>query len=339
MRPRAAVTIRTSLLRTPALILSAALAAPAVATPTLAELDLVGCAQRLAARFGDDVWPGWSKTPFSFLLVDADREILICPPRGIQGFQFFDRPFAGLDCAVVWRDRQFAVDLLATFPAFSSEPTVVMGTMQGTGKTAEAWLLTLLHEHFHQLQYSSPGYYEKAAALGLSGGDQTGMWMLNYDFPYQDPAVQKAVAALAQGLGRAIAAHGTAEFAGALAQVQRDWRALRQTLPADDYRYFQFQVWQEGVARYVEIQIGERVARERFNFDCAMPMKLDLESHVDGMVRELREGLREAALDRDRRVAFYPVGAAIALLLDKTHPDWKSRYLTEPFEFERYFAN
>jgi hypothetical protein len=46
-----------------------------------------------------------------------------------------------------------------------------------------------MHEHFHQLQDSQPGLFQKIDELGLSHGDSSGMWMLNYPFPYEMPVV------------------------------------------------------------------------------------------------------------------------------------------------------
>jgi len=40
-----------------------------------------------------------------------------------------------------------------------------------------------MHEHFHQLQNGQPRYFQAVQDLGLSHGDNTGMWMLNYPFP------------------------------------------------------------------------------------------------------------------------------------------------------------
>jgi hypothetical protein len=37
-------------------------------------------------------------------------------------------------------------------------------------------------------------------------------------------------------------------------------------------------------------------------------------------------------------VAFYPVGAAEALLLDAVRPGWHRRYLAEPFDLAAYYA-
>lgn len=38
------------------------------------------------------------------------------------------------------------------------------------------------------------------------------------------------------------------------------------------------------------------------------------------------------SLGRGRRVSFYPLGAALALLLDRVRPDWKAGYFERPFE-------
>ena len=46
-----------------------------------------------------------------------------------------------------------------------------------------------MHEHFHQLQWAQPEYLKAIDDLGLSKGDATGMWMLNYPFPYDDPEI------------------------------------------------------------------------------------------------------------------------------------------------------
>jgi hypothetical protein len=51
----------------------------------------------------------------------------------------------------------------------------------------------------------------------------------------------------------------------------------------------------------------------------------------DGARRDLRRELEGTDLGRSRRVAFYSIGAAIALLLDETSPDWKHTYAERPF--------
>src|SRR5215831_9829251 len=42
-------------------------------------------------------------------------------------------------------------------------------------KTSTPWVITLMHEHFHQLRDAQPGSFEAMIKLGLARGDTTGM--------------------------------------------------------------------------------------------------------------------------------------------------------------------
>ena len=52
---------------------------------------------------------------------------------------------------------------------------------------------------------------------------------------------------------------------------------------------------------------------------------------ADTALRDLRRQLEQLDLSQKRRVAFYPIGAAWALLLEETRPDWKRAYVEHPF--------
>ncbi|HKO55062.1 MAG TPA: hypothetical protein VJ276_04235 [Thermoanaerobaculia bacterium] len=268
------------------------------------EAALIDCSARIVATDGEKMWPGWAAAPRSVLLVGAETEWLIAPPAGVPPFEE--------------RKRTFDPKLLATFPVFSAEPTVVVGMPAATGKTEEQWLWTLVHERFHQFQYSRPGYYERAEKLGLSRGDTTGMWMLNYPFPYDEAA--EPYAAFSRAVGAALRARQTPNFAPKLREAKRAWRAFRDALKPDDYAYFRFQVWQEGVARYTEITLTT-------SEPCAT-------SRPPNMIID---ALDKPALREQKRVAFYALGAGIAMLLDETSPDWKRGYIDRPFEIDTYF--
>jgi hypothetical protein len=55
-------------------------------------------------------------------------------------------------------------------------------------------------------------------------------------------------------------------------------------------------------------------------------------SHAaEGMLEQQRQDLARLDASHDRRVAFYPLGAAIAQLLDRTRPFWKRTYASHPF--------
>ena len=209
---------------------------------------------RLADQIQDKVWPGWSKAPAPLLLVTADTEYLTHfpdPPKEFQkaGDDFYSRP------------RQFSPNMQATFPAFGPPAVIVIGEPAATSaKTSTPWLIIVMHEHFHQLQWAQPEYLNAINNLGLSKGDTTGMWMLNYPFPYEVPEIAESFAHLRDTLLAALSEVDQQKFAPlskAYLKERKDF--IAQFLPGDR-KYFSFQLWQEGVARYVQIKSAETAA-------------------------------------------------------------------------------
>ena len=131
---------------------------------------------RLAAFVGDSLWSGWTRAPFAVLLVTADKEFLLRHPAPTTDFARIGYDSL-LATDVYVRPRTVSTGLLATYPAVGGISTIVVGQPQATQRTSTAWVLTLLHEHFHQLQSSQPGYYAGVDSLGLARGDNSGMWM------------------------------------------------------------------------------------------------------------------------------------------------------------------
>ncbi|MEO6526504.1 MAG: hypothetical protein ABIP93_07760 [Gemmatimonadaceae bacterium] len=315
-----------------------AAAAPASATtPALATDDRVRLAEtfRLGAELGDQLWPEWTSAPFAVLLITPEREFLLRHPRPSADFARVGYDSL-LGTEVYSRARVLAPTFLATFPAVSGVPTIVVGQPGATRKTSTAWVLTLLHEHFHQLQMSRPDYYGGVAALGLSRGDQTGMWMLDFPFPYDSSAVTARFGDLTRALRAALdSTSGNAR--------DLKWRAvadaratLRAVIGADDEKYLAFQMWQEGVARYTELHVA-RWAAERFAPSAAFRALPDFTSYASAAATldaSIRSELRESDLVRSRRVLFYPVGAGTALLLDRVAPDWRARYFNRGYSLD-----
>ncbi len=288
-------------------------------------------AMRLVGALSDHLWPGWGRTTLSVLLVADSAEFLVGHPRPDPDFV----PL-GNDALLrreVWaRPRRFSPTLLATFPAVGGAATIVIGSAERTGKSSTAWVLTVLHEHFHQWQYSQPGYYEGVARLDLAHGDSTGQWMLDYRFPYDSLPVQQATRRLASALLVALEAPPATRdkpLRGVLAA--RD--TLRAILTAADYRYMEFQLWQEGVARYIEYAAA-RAATRLGGPSAEFRSLADYEPYGEAANRarrNLRQELEQFALGEQRRVAFYSLGAAMAQLLEESRSDWKRAYADRPF--------
>jgi hypothetical protein len=283
-------------------------------------------AARLVHQLGDSLWPGQAGIPVRVLLLRDSAEVLV--GHDGQGKDFVATDDSLLGHRVWTRPGHLPPTMVATFPV-DGMPTIVVGTPQRTGMSSTRWVLTLLHEHFHQWQYSQTWYYPGVAGLGLSGGDSTGMWMLNYPFPYDSQPVGQAVRRLALALRAAL----DPQSKSGLEPVIRARDALRGQLSPADYRYLEFQLWQEGVARYVEYRAANLASRTKTPAEFAalsdyQPYSAAATDRQRGLLQEL-EG---TDLQRNRRVSFYPIGAAIALLLDRTTGQaWKEAYSRRPF--------
>jgi hypothetical protein len=321
--------------------LLAVLAAPASAAPALPDDDRTRVAEAflLADAVGNRLWPDWDKAPFAVLLVTPEYEFLIRHPKPSADFTPLGEDKV-LKCGVSYRKRTFPPNLLATFPAVGGTPTVVIGQPANTAaKAPTRWVITLLHEHFHQLQTSQPRYYPDVDALGLARGDTTGMWMLNYPFPYTAPEVKRQFAAMTRALAEALRARGPEDFARKLTAYLGEKKKFRALLRGDDYKYFSFQLWQEGVARYTEYHVA-LLAADGYKPGPAFQGLKDFRPYQEearAVLAGIEKELTSLELDRAKREAFYAVGAAEGLLLDRANRGWRKRYFEDKFSLDAHF--
>jgi hypothetical protein len=290
-------------------------AAPAAAAAPDASLGPQLAGVRAFSRVtGERLWTGYGAAPFGFLLVAGEQEILICHPAAPPGFAPAGRdPATG--CSRLTRSRSGLPDsLLAAMPIFGPPSTIVMGSPATTRRTQGDWLRTILHEHFHQWQSALPEYYRRVAALDLAGSDETGMWMLNFPFPYADAKAGEDFAAASRTLADALAARGSADFLPAFDRFLAARRAFAAGVGERDWRYFEFQLWQEGVARWTEIELGRSYPD---------PGVRAASAELEG--RTLRR-LRSPDLKGQGREVAYPYGAGEAMLLQACGPAWRKAY-------------
>jgi len=298
------------------MILAAALllgAAPQPQTDVDPLLPHVAAARAFARETGDRVWPGYGEAPFGMLVTGEQRETLLCQPAP-EGFEDEGvEPVTG--CARAGRPRgELPGNLLAALPIFGSPSTIVMGTPASTGYAEPDWVRTILHEHFHQWQHALPGYYDRVAALDLAPPGDSGMWMLNFPFPYRDEAVGAAYAAASNALADVLAARGTDGFASALEAYLAARARFADAAGERNWRYLEFQLWQEGVARWTEIALGK-----------AYPDPA-VRAAAEAMEARTRERLRSPDLAEQGRLLVYPYGASEAMLIDFCWPEWRAAY-------------
>ena len=276
---------------------------------------------RLAAQIQDQIWPNWSKTPAPLLLVTDKAEFLTHHPAP-------PKDFTKIGEDVYARPRQFDTHLLATFPAFGPPAVIVIGQAQNTSaKSSTPWLITLMHEHFHQLQDSQPGYFDAVDTLDLKGSDTTGMWMLNYPFPYDRTDIMQSFSKLRDSLLKALAQTDPVEFNKVAADYIVQRKKTFAELSVKDHKYLSFQLWQEGIARYTQIKAAEAAAGYHPTTDYrALP---DYEPFASLAARSRNETLAElksADISKLKRGFVYSFGAAEGLLLDRLNSDWRSEY-------------
>ena len=304
------------------LVFAAALAAATPALPPRGVREMIREAKTLVERDGNAVWPGFKTIPFHMILVTADSDILFCQ-RPTDGWRAVGAdPISG--CAVQTRKRELAVDSSASFDVGDEPSMIVMGTPKALGLRRTDWVLTLAHEAFHQYQSRIPGYGAKVTALGLAGNDGSAQWMLDYPFPYADPVVGTAVTDMTgAGIAFLSATSPEARKATIADYVKARRRAMRAGTP-DQWRYYEFQIGQEGVARWTERALAVAASRR----DRAMAR-----AAADRRVWRINS-LRSVAQQGFRiwkRGAFYELGAVEAAMLESVGAPWRQAYRDAPF--------
>ena len=292
----------------------------------------------ISNRFGDKIWPGINGVPFVVLLVTDSMEFLINHPYPSADFKVSEEDSV-LKTKIYYRKKQYSKAFLATFPAVNGVNCIVAGTPENTGKNSTDWIITLLHEHFHQYQYTQKDYYSSVAALDLAGGDETGMWQLNYPFPYDSLPVNRQYVKYTSALSKAVLGIASKDFKEFFKEFVKERKKLRQLLKPADYRYLSFQLWQEGIARYTEYKFLQLLDEYTPSADIFLLADfIPFKKFKEQFYRSHLASVTALKLEKEKRVCFYDIGLAEGILLDKLNPKWCSQYLTKKFFIEKYAA-
>ena len=175
-------------------------------------------------------------------------------------------------------------------------------------------------------------------ALGLSRGDTTGMWVLNYPFPYDKPEVVEGFSLLRDRLLAALNVREEQQFKKAAADYVRERKKVFALLSSDDHKYLSFQLWQEGIARYTEIKAAEEAANYRPTAEfTSLADYLPFADYARQAPAETLKELKTADIARMKRTFVYAFGAGEGLLLDRMNPGWKRTYFEHPLSTDLLF--
>lgn len=303
------------------------------------QLLLVEEAARVLRQVGNDLWRGWSGGARTTLIVDADREFLLGLPKRTSPpaeFVRLEQQFMG--APVYSRARHYSETLRTAVP-LGDVPVAVVGAWRPDVETPNEWVVTLVEQWFRVLQLSR-GEQDKVAELQRTGGDAQ-EWDVDYPFPFDDPDVANALLLLGQSLydfwsGGPLPREQQRAFMAETASAALQNLRVVLTLKHGDeaWRYFQLQVWRDGVARYSGIGVAREIARAEVldgyrhvsGFDDLPRHETYLqtwEEHIRNRFWMIRTSGHPGDLGR---TSFHSLGHGIAELLDGLDPDWKRRY-------------
>lgn len=294
------------------------------ASPQLpAEHDrrMIADAQAIVRNEGDLIWAGLSQAPLPILLIGRKRETLFCglPPPGFStiGFDPITR------CIMQVRARQLPVDLAAATD-LGNFSVIHMGLPDALEATQADWIVTFLHEAFHQYQSTLPGYFSALDVVRARLGKTGEQWILEYPFPYADSKVKAEFAAMTLSAGQFLSAENDAQAEAAIRGYVEARNRARDAMCPDDWLYYEFQVGQEGVARWTELRFAAAAGETR-------PDIATIGKEQTGGLAVSLSAIDSQGLNVWKRSSFYVLGAIEASMLERVRPQWQLEYANNPF--------
>lgn len=321
------------------------------ATPQQGEQDGMPRQQLLVLReafqlvntVGNEVWPGWARSPLTVVIIEEEHEYLVNAPgdwRPAGGFELIEQRFIGQP--IYRRPRTLPRALRASFP-IAGLPAAVVGAWRPSEESPNEWAVTLVHEWFHVLQMTR-GEDSKVAGLDLGTGEYSSL-QLDYPFVYGDRAIGHAIHLLgsslydfwnrSRSLPRAMQRTFVAETSWAALQNLETIVALKYGERA--YNYFRYQTWKEGVARYTQVHVSLLAAdfedNGRFYQQpgfAALQGSMSYGRLWEEVTHTNYWLMRTPSGDRGGDpTSFYGIGHGLAELLDAVNPTWKERYFDQ----------
>ncbi len=184
--------------------------------------------------------------------------------------------------------------------------------------SSDFYISSLLHESFHA--------YQGIIAPDKLAAAEDAVRRSEAHYPLEDRSLRDAWQIELDLLARALRADTPAETAALTREFLANREQRRETLTSDLIAYERHREWQEGLARYVELEIWRQAATSA-DYEPAPAVQHDRD--FKGYRTFERRWSRE--VDQIRRMAgnrgdgrFYYSGMAQAVLLDRLAPGWKN---------------
>ncbi len=295
---------------------------------------------QLVNTVGNEVWPGWVRSPMTVVIIEDDYEYLLNTPLDWEeagGFERIDQTFIGQP--IYRRDATLPQALRAAFPV-GGIPAAVVGAWRPSVESPNEWAVTLVHEWFHVLQMTR-NEEAKLGDLRLGEGVYPSL-QLDYPFAYGDRDIGYAIHLLGSALydfwsrsrtlPRAVQRTFVAETSWAALQNLKTIVSLKYG--DDAYNYFRYQTWKEGVARYTQVHVSLLAAdfedKGRFYQQpgfAALQGSISYGRLWEEVTRTNYWLMRTSSGNEGGNpISFYGIGHGLAELLDALNPTWKERY-------------
>lgn len=282
----------------------------------------------VSQEVGEKLWPQWNKYPFSILFVEDDTEFLIKHPNTPQEFDLACK-VKGLG-KIHSRKRVYDKNLLAAFPAVDMVPTIVMGNVQNTPvESSTEWLTLAFHEHFHQIQYSQPSYYKAVAMLNPKKKNEA-QWMTHFPFPYHDKKANKAVDEM-KSLLLNFKNYSEQKWSEAYTKSLKN---LKEAVGQENYKYFRFQVWQEGVSRYIEYKTLKTLENHKFSKSFQNLSSFEEPKKLFSWKKKAFKVELQKELKTAKRSLIYSIGLYEILAKEHFKKSWEKDYFSTPLKFD-----
>jgi len=331
-------------------------------TDRLSELDKARLSEvrHLRRILGDSAWPGWSQADIPIIVYNEQYVFLVgypnppagwmkvptLEPRGgpweeVPGDLFEGSPYyrtrltdpqktpqgftvqVGDRWAATFQTREygeivFARDFRSQVPPFVSSLVPVRLVWALLMGTTDAYIAALEHESFH-------AYQGILAADQLAAAERSTAAEGDYPFDAMDDPWKQEMDVLLQ----AARTNTDLEARERARQFLQMRSARRADLSADQVAYERLREWEEGLAKYAELEIA-RQAGIQDGYDPIDGIALDAGfKDYSGRQQFWSAQLNEAKKTQGRsgETRFYYSGNALAVVLDRLLPGWKPRAL------------